>query len=351
MKDGELHDKDSLGLTRDVLPGLRIEKPEPPTKDELIEWLEPTEANGALWAVLAATIDNLLSRAYHEMPRGIGLVGVLAGKAADKLASDLGLMTFNTERMRRQFAQFEKAQRDHDLPISVTETEGQVQLPMSLSTWMFVPNPKNVMMTLSALQVASALTCGDWIAVDTGTDDGDYYGENEVSGLLVHYLAHWQRQDREESRSEQPAVDTLHSLRDWAEKIGEKKAPFVFNYAEQALQDLGRESAAARLVRLILKLIEDGYLKRDYGMVLADQMTGPAVVIDSENGCVGVSKQRVVEALTRRNLPVLDTVRATESLREASALRGELGSNRASWVIELDFWETQVGAVYPRSPV
>ena len=342
IRSGVLHDKSSLGLTGDVLPGLRIDKPGPVEPDEMNTWLEPNECNGAMWAVLAAMAENLLGLLNHGQPRGIGLVGELSYKAADKLCSDLGLLNFNAERIRQQFAHFEKAQRDHDLPVMVRELESKNILPQSISQWMLNLSPKNVMMSLSPLQVATAVLCGDWIVADTGTDDGDYYRDGSAAPLLVNYLAYYQRQVGRALKAKSPVHATLLSMQQWAASVGTRDTTFVFKYALDTLRDSGRESAAARLVYLLAQLLHDGYIKRDYGEILKQQAHGPAIMIDSGNNRVLISKQRIVEALARRSLPLLDTPAMTNALREEGVLLGESGTDRAGWVVDGKFWERQM---------
>lgn len=342
IRSGALSERSAHGMTGTVLPGLRVDLPESPDPGELDTWLDPTECNGAIWAVLTALVDNLLELQNHGQPRGIGLVGRLAYKAADKICDDLGLLNFNAERIRQQFVHFEKSQRDHDLPVMVREMESKNILPHNISQWMLNLSPKNVMMSLSPLQVATAVLCGDWIVVDTGEDDGDYYRDGSTAPLLVHYLTYYQRQVGRISKSKTPSHATLQAVQRWADSVGTRDSTFAFKYALDSLRDSGRESAAARLVYLLAQLLHDGYIRRDYGPVLKEQPHGPAIVIDSENGRVLISKQRVVEALSRRNLPLLDTPVMTVALREAGVLLGESGTDRAGWVIDAVFWERQM---------
>jgi hypothetical protein len=339
IRGGVIEEKSSLGLTGDVLPGLRVDRPGALDTAVVDAWLEPTDANGTMWALLAALITNLLGGLDREQPRGIGLVGDLATAAADKLAADMGLLDFNLERVRGQFGEFDKSQRDHDLPVLVRDTEARSVMPLVLSDWLALPQAKNVLMSLSPMQIATAVMCGNWIVVDTGEDEGDYYRECEIAALLVHYLAHYQRGIGRLPKAPSPSHATLLGLQEWATSVGTQDPAFVFKYASDALRDSGREPFAARFVYLVAQMLHDGYLKREYGIALKEDGSGSAVVIDSENKRVFVSKQKIVEALARRQLPLLDTLATTVALREAGALIGEHGTDRAGWVIDGKFWE------------
>lgn len=342
IRSGIFKERSTHGMIGNVVPGLRVDLPAPINPDELDNWLEPNECNGAMWAVLTALIDNLLSLQNKGQPRGIGLVGPLAYYAADKICADLGLLNFNAERIRQQFVHFEKSQRDHDLPVMVRELESKNILPTNISQWMLNLSPKNVMMSLSPLQVATASLCGDWIVIETGEDDGDYYRAGSIAPILVHYLAYYQRQIGRVLNAKTSSHATMQGIKQWVTVTGKRDSTFVFNYAEEVIKDYGRESAAARLIYLVAKLLQDGYVKREYGSALQEHNSSAAIVIDSQNNRILISKQKLVEALSRRNLPLLDTTVMTNALREAGVLLGESGTDRAGWIIDATFWEQQI---------
>lgn len=341
IRSGSLLPKKSLGASRDVLPGIRVDIPEPLDAAQMEQLLEPTEANGALWAVTAAMLSNLIDTINSKVTRGVGLVGDLAICAGEKMASDLGLLTFNAEQITRQIDEFRKAQRDHDLPVFAGDAGGKKFVPAAINDWIVAPDPKNVLMAMTPTHATSALLCGDWLVVDTGTDIGEYYSHGEVGIILVHFLAHYQQKLGKLPAKRKLVFAVLAELQLWAASIGQQDSTYVFKYAADAIRDPGKESAAARFVHLLAQLVHNGYLKQAYGQMLPDNST-VAVMIDTESKRVYVSKQKVVAAMKRRKLPNLDVATVTDSLRLEGALQGQFGALLDNWSIDMAFWERHV---------
>lgn len=342
IRSGALEKRTALGLGGDVLPLMRVELDDSPNENEMDSWLEPTDCNGAIWAVLASIADNVLGRLDHEQPRGVGLLGPLVAKAAEKVASDLGLLMFNHEQVRHQFEYFEKAQRDHDFPVLVQDTVVSSKFPDSVATWMLSPNPKNVLMTMSSLQVTAAQLCGNWTILDTGSDDGDYYRDASAARLLIHYLAFFQQQVGRREKGRSPVHASLNNLRVWADSLSKRDTTFVFNYADAVIRDAGRESGAARFIFMLAQLLYEGAIKRMYSSALDEKINGPEITVDSNNDRVFVSKQKIVETLAKKKLPALDTSSITAALAEEDALLGEVGVSRSVWAIRLKYWDEQM---------
>ena len=191
-------------------------------------------------------------------------------------------------------------------------------------------------------QAASAIMCGNWVIVNTRTDDGDFYQDGEIGSLLVHFIAHFQRTLGRLPHTKRSTLSTLKGMQEWADQIGTRDSSFVFNYAKSVIQDPGKEPMAVRFVYLLAQLVHTGHLKREYGVSLRETAASPAIVIDTENDRVYVSKQKVVEALAKRKLPDLDTVAVTDSLREENALSGQFGPALSNWAIDGQFWERHV---------
>lgn len=324
-----------------VLPGTKIDVPDECSTDDLDKLVYPSERNAAIWANLAAVVDNLIVRTQNGQPRGIGVLGQNAYLAAQLWARDLNLLQFTDEQIKTDFEAFCTSQRNHDLPVFVSEIEQHPIFSPKMTAWMMTPAPHNVIMPLSPMHRSTAELCGNWIIVRSSDDEPAENIGGDLAPLLVHYLAHYQRVFGRMPRQSKQLHSTLFDIAAWADEICTADSKPVFELAKAMLVDPGYETVGARFIYLLLQMIRDGYMKRDYGSTLDETSTKADIVIDADSSCVYVSKAKTVEALTKCGLPVLDTVSMTAALREEGALRGELGRDRAGWAIEMSYWDSR----------
>ena len=338
VQGGKFETRGMADVSGNVLPGMKLTVPPEIDSEMMDRWLEPTEANGTMWAIAAAVCDNIISTVRHQRPRGIGIVGTLPREASQKFAQELGLMIFNAEHIRTRFDDFERTQRCHDLPVLTTETDDCSALSPTTLSWISSPTPKNVLMHMSESSMSTAMVSGNWIIV-RNEDEGDIRHLGDVSHLVLRYLAHFQTAQYMEPDTSR-VYETLGDMRAWAEAIANRDGKYVFKHARDSLLDYGRDSSATRFVYMIAQFLNDGLLSRDYGVGFTSK--SPDVIIDSEKRRVLIGKSRVLKAAHKKKLPDLDTAAVTDSLKREGALLESVDDLDTVWSIKESFWNTHV---------
>lgn len=330
---GGLQERAVSGPRLPHTPGADLSLPAEPTPETLRPWLEDRPPVAAWWAVLTAILDNTLARGREETARGIALVGALSRRAAERASRELQLLTRSAAQVNKDPEELFDLQRRHDLPILIIE-EDQPLTPAAVSRLTF-SGPANLLLPLSAAEAAAAAAENSWMIVDAGDGGGRYSVVNAAAGVFNHFLA--------EMQTVPDGPGSLHDLArrllTWAETRGQVRSKLAPRVAA-VLQDLGRLPPPARFVRLISRMLTDGWCRLQRG-------TNPAVadvVLDEAANCVYVSKTRLAGTLLRQRLPALDAAAWTRALRAHGALLGETGEYREVWVLPLEVWQRELTA-------
>lgn len=321
------------------LPAVNLETPRAITADELKPWMEPTEVSAAMWAILASMASNVMAPLSNQSPRGIALTGALAERVARRVAQNFELVVFPVATAAADIHQFELAQRDNDLPVYVDANSTQLSTA-ALTAWIGSTSSKNCLMPISSTQLPSALLCGGWTSVNTGTDTGVIRSGTCLAGVFMNWLAWMQHRELETPPTGAPVLSALLLLEEWAKETAKTDIRYVFDAARRMVMDPGTMSGAQRFVHMLVYLSRGGYLAIRADDDLNEAATnGPAIVVDRNHSRVLVSKRKVVVALHRLSLPTVDTLMITAQLAEDGMLLGELGENGSIWAIDIRLWD------------
>jgi len=303
---------------------------------DINDWLDFSEANGTVWAVLIALIDNILAPIRGCTKKGIGVLGPLAERVAARIYSDFELICKKTSDILDDVNKFEVEQFSHDLPVYVTENT------VNSSAWVLAGVSKNVIMPIQPAQIGVATNSGEWILINTKSDTGALQRQTSVVDIVLNFLAWYQKQTKINLTATDSVSSVIGAVHTWITDTVGRDCTKLFDYVNSIITDYSVMSPGKRFVVMLYQMLKAGYLASKRSNNLDTITTTHTIILTEDDSRVYVSKRKLLTTCKRLNAPEIDTLAITSNLANEGILEGETGESNSVWVISGKFWNRTV---------
>jgi hypothetical protein len=255
---------------------------------DINDWLDFSEANGTVWAVLIALIDNILAPIRGCTKKGIGVLGPLAERVAARIYSDFELICKKTSDILDDVNKFEIEQFSHDLPVYVTENT------VNSSAWVLAGVSKNVIMPIQPAQIGVATNSGEWILINTKSDTGALQRQTSVVDIVLNFLAWYQKQTKINLTATDSVSSVIGAVHTWITDTVGRDCTKLFDYVNSIITDYSVMSPGKRFVVMLYQMLKAGYLASKRSNNLDTITTTHTIILTEDDSRVYVSKRKLL---------------------------------------------------------